>query len=94
MEKKKAYEKLDIPNEIILENIRFTFKTKIKNKDNFIYRCANRKCKVQVTLDEDNLLKVLAKNKDSIINYEVGKNPHSCDIYQFTKKLVKKIVKF
>ena len=45
MEKKKAYEKLDIPNEIILENIRFTFKTKIKNKDNFIYRCTNRKCK-------------------------------------------------
>ena len=46
METQKAYEKLGIPNAIILENIRYTFKTKLKNKDNFIYRCENRKCKM------------------------------------------------
>ena len=51
----KAYEKLGIPNAIIIENIRYTYKAQLKNKDNFIYRCSNRKCKAQVTIDKDNL---------------------------------------
>lgn len=74
---KKAYEKLGISNAIIIEYLRYTYKTKLKNKDKFVYRCENRKCKAQVTLDKDNLLKILAKNKDSKIEYEVGKNIHS-----------------
>ena len=84
MKSPKTYEKLGIKNAIIIEKNRYTYKAKFKNKDNFIYRCSNRKNKAQVTINKDKLLKLLTKNKDSNINH-IGKNPHSYDIKKENK---------
>ena len=58
------YEKLGIPKSLTIKGFKYTFKTKLKDNKNFIYRCMHRKCGSQITIDKDNILKVLSNNKN------------------------------
>lgn len=46
------------------KNIKYTFKTALERKTQYIYRSLHRKCKAQITIDKTNLLKRLSNNKE------------------------------
>ena len=75
------YKKYGIPGSIIILDKKYTFKTALANQKQFIYRCIHRKCKGQITIDKDNLLKILSYDKEAIenIQYIEGKNEHTCN---------------
>ena len=63
------YKKYGIPSSIILQNKKYTFKTALANQKQFIYRCFHRKCKGQITIDKENLMKIfnILKERMSIL---------------------------
>ena len=75
---KTAYEMLGIPGSLSIKGYIYTYKTELKDKYNFVYRCKNRECHAQITIDKDNILKILSKNKEEDIVYREGKNAHTC----------------
>ena len=79
MEQQKArkYEQYGVPQFITFEDFKYTYKGNLKDGKNFIYRCIHRKA--QITIDKENILKILAKNENSSIEYKEGKNKHTCE---------------
>ena len=78
-QKTKKYEQYGVPQSITLEDFKYTYKGNLKDEKNFIYRCIHRECKAQITIDKENILKILAKNENSSIEYKEGKNKHTCE---------------
>ena len=61
-EKEKKYEQYGVPQYLILEDYKYTYKTNQKDEIRFIYRWSNRSCKAQITIDKINILKLTIKN--------------------------------
>ena len=74
------YKKYGIPGSIIILDKKYIFKTGLANQKQFIYHFIHRKCKGQITIDKDNLLKILTNDKgtNENIQYIKGKNEHIC----------------
>ena len=70
----------DIPKYFTLGDYTYTFKEK-KVNFNYAYRCKNRKCGVIININEENIIKILKKEKNVNIEYQkVSKKEHTCDI--------------
>ena len=82
----KKYEQFGVPQSITIINYKYTYKGNLKDEKNCIYRCIHRDCKAQITIDNDNILNVLAKNDNLNIQYTSGKNKHSCEINKKEEK--------
>ena len=76
--KEKKYEQYGVPQYLILEDFKYTYKTNLKDENSFIYRCNNRSCKAQITIDKNNILKLIIKNPKEKIEYIKGKHEHNC----------------
>ena len=74
----KIYENLGIPNELIIKEHKYTFKTPKMSGKEFIQRCQFRTCKSQITIDKDNNLKKLSNIKDGNTQYIKGKHEYTC----------------
>ena len=69
----------DIPKSIQIENYNYNFKQK-KANNFYAYRCKHRKCGVLISIDENNLLKIINKKPNETIEYEkTSKKDHDCD---------------
>ena len=76
------YKKYGIPGSIIiiyfcnfilnntLLDKKYIFKTGLANQKQFIYHFIHRKCKGQITIDKDNLLKILSNDKGTNENIQ------------------------
>ena len=69
----------DLPKYLTLGEYTYTFKAKKVNY-NYAYRCKNRKCGVIININEENIVKILKKEKNTKIEYQkVSSKEHSCD---------------
>ena len=71
---------LEIPSKIIIDNFQYSFKSELKNQQ-YSYRCYHRSFKVLITINKENLLKIMNKgNKENEkIEYNINKKEHSCE---------------
>ena len=83
--KMTEYEKLGLQKSLSIKGYKYSFKIKLKDNINFIYRYIHRKCGSQITIDKDNILKQLSNNKIELIQYKIGNNQHTC----YEKKTLK-----
>ena len=69
----------EIPKSIKIENFQYSFKQRLAN-NNFSYRCKSRKCGVLITIDADNLRKIINNSSIGELEYKtVSKKEHICD---------------
>ena len=79
MEKTTSLEDKDIPKSLTIGVYEYSFKQKKSNK-NYAYRCRNRKCGVIISINENNLLKIIKNNIIEDIEYQiVSKKEHTCN---------------
>ena len=70
----------DIPKYLTLRDYTYIFKAK-KVNFNYAYCCKNRKYGKIININEENIIKILKKEKNVNIEYEkVSKKEHKCDI--------------
>ena len=74
-----SLEDKDIPKSLTIGDYEYSFKQKKSNK-NYAYRCRNRKCGVIISINENNLLKIIKNNIIEDIEYQiVSKKEHTCN---------------
>jgi len=69
------------PNEIIIDNHKLTYKQKL-SKDNYSYRCKQRKhYSLTITISREDLDKLLKKDTKTKIKYKIssGQKTHTCN---------------
>ena len=69
---------MGVPQSLIIEDYKYTYKTNQKDETNFIYRCRNRNFKVQINIDKNNILKTILKNPKTKVGFIKGKHEHNC----------------
>ena len=77
---KQENTELDIPKIINIDNVKYSYKCKLAKKQ-FSYRCFHRACKVLLTINKENLQKIIYKKdypKDVEITYKTNNKEHSC----------------
>ena len=69
----------DIPKYLNIGDYKYSFKEYLVN-DRYSYRCFHRACKVLITINKENLLKIIIKNdqKNERIEYSTNNTEHSC----------------
>ena len=55
----------DKPKYMVINNIKYAFKKKLTN-DRYSYRCYHIKCKVLLTIDKANIIKII-ENKEILL---------------------------
>ena len=69
----------EIPKSKKIGNFQYSFKQRLAN-NNFSYRCKSRKCGVLITIDADNLKKIINNSLIGELEYKtVSKKEHTCD---------------
>ena len=69
----------EIPKSIKIGNFQYSFKQRLAN-NNFSYRCKSRKCGVLITIDADNLRKIINNSSIGELEFKtVSKKEHICD---------------
>ena len=69
----------EIPKALKIGNFQYSFKQRLAN-NNFSYRCKARKCGVLITIDADNLKKIINNSLIGELEYKtVSKKEHTCD---------------
>ena len=61
METIEVHQNLKIPNYIIIGKYKYTFKRKLVD-EKYSYQCYHRSCKVLVTINKENLIKMINNN--------------------------------
>ena len=70
----------DIPNLITIDGFTYSYKARKVNY-NFAFRCKNRKCGVIININEKNLIKIINKTINPIIQYiKVSSKDHTCTL--------------
>ncbi len=69
---------MGVPSSLTISGYKYTFKTSKKNENEFIYRCQCRACKAQITINKDNILKILSNANIENISLIKGKHELSC----------------
>jgi len=71
---------LEIPKYMIINNMKYAFKTNLAN-EKYSYRCYHRKYKVILTIDKNNIKKLIENQEgnDNIeIQYKLNNKEHTC----------------
>lgn len=80
METIEVHQNLKIPNYIIIGKYKYTFKRKLVD-EKYSYRCYHRSCKVLVTINKENLIKMINNNNsdsNETIEYTDNGKEHNC----------------
>ena len=79
---------IEIPKYLTINDIKYSFKSALAN-DRFSYRCYHRKCKVLITIDKTNIIKILKNNNDNNleIQYKTNDQKHICQDVIKTEKV-------
>ena len=70
---------INIPNYLLIGEYKYSFKKNLTN-NKFSYRCFHRNCKVLITIDKINLLKINnnKNNENNTIEYFTNNKEHIC----------------
>ena len=69
----------DIPHSIQIDNYQYSFK-QIKANNKFAYRCKVRRCGVIISIDAENLCKIINEINEGNFEYDkISKKEHICD---------------
>lgn len=80
MEPIEISQKINIPNYLTINNFMYSFKRVLAN-EKYSYRCYHRNCKVLLTIDKNNLLKIINntnKENHETIEYNDNGKEHTC----------------
>ena len=79
---------IEIPKYLTINDIKYSFKSALA-KDRFSYRCYHRKCKVLITIDKTNIIKILNNNNENNleIQYKTNDQKHICQDIIKTEKV-------
>ena len=89
MEEQKEFNNKDIPKFLTINNFKYSFKCLLTNSQ-YSYRCYHRACKVFITIQKDQIDKILNKgniSNEEDIEYKTNKKEHTCQSIIKTTKL-------